>query len=305
MDVLDDVFNTLELRSELLSRTEISSPWRFRFEASQDAQFHVINFGGGYVCVDDVAEPVQVNSGDVIILPFGDGHEICDSLDSPLTKSVVMDHCNHDSFQLFPFAGEEPVTVLLCGIFYFASPSKHPLLQSLPRIIHVPGENGRLVDGFAATLEMIAYESKHQRPGASTLIQRLTDMLFIQAIRAWIETQSHEQPVWLDALRDPQIGAALHLLHQQINKPWTVAELASHVALSRSAFSLRFTELVGEPPIRYLTRWRMIKASGLLRAGFNVAEVTHRVGYESEVSFRKAFKRETGVPPGQFRQQSG
>ncbi|MDJ0754613.1 MAG: AraC family transcriptional regulator [Ardenticatenaceae bacterium] len=303
MDVLDDVFQVIELNSHLLSRTEISPPWRFRFEESDDAQFHIINFGQGFLCVDGENDPRLIRSGDMVILPYGDGHEICDALDSKITKAVEMNHCNHDEYQIFPFAGEAPITVLLCGIFYFTGRVKHPFLESLPRVIHIRGQNDSMTDGLPATMEMIAFESKRQRPGASTMMQHLTDILFIQAIRAWMAADNHEPFLWFDALRDPEIGQALRLIHQYPQKPWSVQGLAAEVAVSRSAFSTRFADLVGESPIRYLTRWRMIKANGLLKTGRPITEVAHLVGYRSEVAFRKAFKRETGIPPGKYQRQ--
>jgi AraC-like DNA-binding protein len=133
-------------------------------------------------------------------------------------------------------------------------------------------------------------------------LRRLTDILFIQIVRQWLETQSAETQSWLGALRDPQIGKALGLIHQAPQDAWTVATLATAVAMSRSAFAARFAQLVGEPPLQYLTRWRMSQATRLLGdQQLGLVEIANRVGYESEVTFSKAFKRQLGVAPGTWR----
>jgi AraC-like DNA-binding protein len=133
------------------------------------------------------------------------------------------------------------------------------------------------------------------------MLNRLTELLFIQVIRLWIDQQAEVSVGWVGALRDPPISAALGLIHQSPAHKWTVSELAEAVALSRSAFSARFTELVGEPPLTYLTRWRMLKATRLLKNDVGMETIAELLGYESEAAFRKAFKREIGMPPAQYR----
>lgn len=156
--------------------------------------------------------------------------------------------------------------------------------------------------GFTDIVSLIARESTLSQPGTQTMLRRLTEMLFIQVIRAWIEQQSQANGGWLAALRDQPIGTALALIHQSPERGWTVEELAEAVALSRSAFSARFTHLVGEPPMKYLTRWRMHIATRLLKNDVNMEEIASQLGYVSEVAFRKAFKREMGMPPARYRQ---
>jgi hypothetical protein len=147
----------------------------------------------------------------------------------------------------------------LCGAFHFDYPHNFPLLHRLPNLIHVRGTQGRVEDGFADIVRMIARESASQRHGTDVMLNRLTELLFIQVIRLWIDQQTEASVGWVGALRDQPISTALGLIHQSPAHKWTVSELAEAVALSRSAFSARFTELVGEPPMTYLTRWRMLR----------------------------------------------
>ena len=133
------------------------------------------------------------------------------------------------------------------------------------------------------------------------MLNRLAELLFIQVVRLWIEQQAEASVDWVGALRDQPISAALGLIHQSPERKWTVKELAEHVALSRSAFSARFTKLVGEPPLTYLTRWRMLRATRLLKNEVRIETIAELLGYTSEAAFRKAFKREIGIPPAQYR----
>lgn len=302
MDVLMDVLNALELKGWLSSRTEVVAPWRFDFLASQDSTFHIFNFGGGYLRVEGDPTPLRVEDGDVVVFPHGHAHTICDQLPSPLTQAAVhLDYDAHGEYEIFPFEGEGTRTVLLCGAFHFENPGEYPLLQCLPNIIHIPGEQGRLVQGFANIVSLIAYEAISRQAGAMVMLRRLTEMLFIQVIRVWIEQQAETTGGWLAALRDQPISTALGLIHQFPERGWKVEELADAVALSRSAFSSRFTHLVGEPPMKYLTRWRMHKAAHLLKNEVEIEKIAQRLGYASEVAFRKAFRREVGMPPARYR----
>lgn len=302
MDVLADVLNALELKGWLSSRVEIASPWRIHFAASRDSIFHILNFGGGYLCIEGEPVPLRVEDGDVIVFPYGHAHTICDELTSPLTKISHLDYNAHRGYEVSFFEGEGAKTRLLCGAFHFEHPGAYPLLQCLPKIIHIPGAQRRMARGFTDIVSLIARESTLSQPGTQTMLRRLTEMLFIQVIRAWIEQQSQANGGWLAALRDQPIGTALALIHQSPERGWTVEELAEAVALSRSAFSARFTHLVGEPPMKYLTRWRMHIATRLLKNDVNMEEIASQLGYVSEVAFRKAFKREMGMPPARYRQ---
>ena len=148
---------------------------------------------------------------------------------------------------------------MLCGAFHFDYPNDLPLLQRLPKLIHIPGAQGRMDQGLGGIVQLIARESASRQPGTDIMLKRLTELLFIQVIRLWIDEQGEGHGGWAGALRDQPVSTALDLIHREPERRWTVKELAAAAALSRSAFSARFTELVGEPPLTYLTRWRMLR----------------------------------------------
>jgi AraC-like DNA-binding protein len=301
MDVLTDVLNMLELKGWLSSRRELAPPWRYDFAASRDSMFHVLNYGSAYLQVDGEAEPIRVEDGDVLLFPMGHPHSLCDDPTSPLTRLVHLDYNPQRGHHVVYCEGDEPKPLLLCGAFHFAYPHDFPLLHRLPRLIHVRGTQGRVEAGFADIVRMIARESASQQPGAQVMLNRLTELLFIQVVRLWIDQQTGASIGWVGALRDQPISTALNLIHQSPEHRWTVQELADAAALSRSAFSARFSELVGEPPLTYLTRWRMLRATRLLKNEVRVETIAEQLGYESEAAFRKAFRREVGMPPAQYR----
>jgi AraC-like DNA-binding protein len=198
--------------------------------------------------------------------------------------------------------GGGAVSYFTCGSFEFQSPAESPLLSLLPPLIHIRGE---AEEWLASALQLLVYEARHARPGAKAMISRLTDVIFVQAVRIWMANQPADEAGWLGALRDPRIGAALGLIHRAPERAWSVSALAREVAMSRSPFAARFTALVGEPPLAYLTRWRMHLAMSLLRSDtLSVSEVARRVGYESAAAFSKAFKRRFGLAPGASRRRN-
>lgn len=301
MDILTDVLNSLELKGWLSSRRELTPPWRYDFAASKDSVFHVLSYGGAYLQVEGEDEPLRVGDGDVVLFPTGHPHSLYDDPASPLTRLVHLDYNPQRSHQVVNHEGEEMALLMLCGAFHFEYPHDFPLLYRLPKLIHIRGAQGRMEQGFADIVRWIARESASPQPGAEVMLRRLTELLFIQVIRLWIDQQVEPSVKWIGALRDQPISTALGLIHQSPERKWTVNQLAEAAALSRSAFSARFTELVGEPPMTYLTRWRMLRATRLLKNEVGMEAIADLLGYQSEAAFRKAFKREIGIPPAQYR----
>jgi AraC-like DNA-binding protein len=301
MDILTDVLTTLELKGWLSSRRELSSPWRYDFAATKDSTFHVLSFGGGYLQVDAESEPIRVEDGDVVLFPAGHPHSLYDDPTSPLTRVVHLDYNPERMHQVVNCEGKGPKPVLFCGAFHFEYPNDFPLLHRLPKFIHIGGTQGRMEQSFSDIVRLIARESASEQPGAEVMLRRLSELLFIQIIRLWIDQQAEVSVGWVGALRDQPISAALSLIHESPERQWKVQDLAKVAALSRSAFSARFSELVGEPPMTYLTRWRMLRAQRLLKNEVSVETIAELLGYKSEAAFRKAFKREIGIPPARYR----
>ena len=301
MDILTDVLNALELKGWLSSRRELVSPWRYDFAESKDSMFHVVSFGGAFLQVEGEATPRRVEDGDVVLFPTGHPHSLYDDPASPLTRLVHLDYNPQRERHIVTCEGAGPKLLMLCGAFHFEYPSYLPLLHRLPKLIHIRGAEGRMDRSFADIVQLIARESASRQAGTEVMLKRLTELLFIQVIRLWIDRQDEAAGGWVGALRDQPISAALGLIHQSPERRWTVQELAEAAALSRSAFSARFSEVVGEPPLTYLTRWRMLRATRLLKNEVRMETVAELLGYESEAAFRKAFKREVGIPPAHYR----
>jgi len=301
MDVLTDVLNALELKGWISARRELTPPWRYDFAASQDMIFHLLSSAGGYLSVEGDPTPLRVEDGAILLFPSGHAHSICDELTSPLTQVLHVDYDAQREYQGFPSASDESKMVVLCGAFRVDHLGAFPLLHSLPKVIHIPAEQGRTVQGFAEIVQLIAREATTPRLGTQVMLRRLTELLFIHVIRVWVEQQAASARGWVAALRDQPISTALGLIHHSPEHGWKVEELAEAVALSRSEFSARFTRLVGEPPITYLTHWRMHRATRLLKDNVEIEKIAALLGYESGVAFHKAFKREVGMPPARYR----
>jgi AraC-like DNA-binding protein len=308
MDVLTDVLNTVHLQSAVYFCTELTTPWGIRVPAQNDrAIFYVMTRGSCYLETDTLKLPVSLAGGDLMMLSHGDAHILRDRLNSPIVplEKLVKACSKCDPHRSIHHGGGGSLTAMVAGHFIFENKMSKSFLSTLPPLIHIHGEHGQVVPWLDTTLKWMAAETNSKNPGAQIMASRLTDMLFIQILRAHIAEHSgacNGKAGWLRAMADPHLGEAFELIHEQPNHPWTVAELASHVNMSRTAFAMRFTQLAGMPPLAYVTKWRMLKASDILRQSkATMTEIATNVGYESEASFSKAFKREMGVAPGTYR----
>ena len=182
MDVLTDVLNTLELKGWLSSRRELASPWRYEFAASKDSMFHVLHYGEAYLQVEGEVEPRRVEDGDVLLFPTGHPHSLYDDPRSPLTRLVHLDYNPEHGYQVVDQDGKGPKPLLLCGAFHFEHPSGFPLLHRLPKLIHIPGRQGHVKQEFADLVHLMAHESASQQPGSDVVLNRLSELLFIQVI---------------------------------------------------------------------------------------------------------------------------
>ena len=301
-DVLTDVLETVRVGAACYGRVEAAAPWGIGVEADeQDAKFHVVLTGDCWLDADG-QDSVHLHGGDLVALPHGHAHALRDAPSSPVRSLRELITVNGKCQPSITTGGDGAAATLVTGSFHFEDRRNNPLLSVLPPVIVLPGELSRSVHWLEPTLKFIACEAQSGRPGAQTVISRLADVLFIQIVRGYLATLPTSSSGWLGALGDSQIGAALGFIHQSPELDWTVQSLAAKVAMSRSAFASRFARLVGEPPLAYVTRWRMQKAAGLLRqSSATLADIAERVGYDSEAAFSKAFKRAVGSAPGAYR----
>jgi AraC-like DNA-binding protein len=331
-DILSDVLRSVRLRSAVFYFVSGEGDWVAEAPASREIadavmpdaehviEYHVVTAGQCWAAITG-EQPRKLNHGDVILLPQGDAHVVSSSpgmrANPGVDKYFEMER-NQRPFRVHYSNGAAPVSVdrdgdrssefrtpahattLVCGFIGIDARPFNPLLATLPRLLHLQGAGGRS-EQFA---QLAAEESAHKRPGSEALLERLSEMMFVDAIRRHVEQLPEQSTGWLAGLKDRFVGRALALLHERPSVQWTVEELSKQVGLSRSAFHDRFVELIGQPPMQYLTQWRMQAASRLLReTRASVASVALDVGYDSEAAFARAFKRAAGVPPAAWRRQ--
>ncbi|HEV2235782.1 MAG TPA: AraC family transcriptional regulator, partial [Ktedonobacterales bacterium] len=312
IDPLTEVLRDLRLASSFFAHSDMQAPWGLAFQATDGPAFHAIISGHCRMRLGS-GEPVELEQGDLILLPHGEDHEIADPADSPATPLAALSSTRvGNNVALCRICGSGARSVLICGRVDFAGPIANPLVEQLPRQMLLRRRDlAGAHEWLDATLGMLSAEAATLRPGAAAIMTRLTEMLVLQTVRAWLErdrnpnSNSNRERGWLAALSDPQVGQALALMHRRAEERWTVATLAQAIHLSRSVFSERFTNLVGLSPMQYLTCWRMQLASNWLREERRTpGEIAYRLGYSSEAAFSRAFKRYQHVAPGAIRRGS-
>ena len=326
-DVLSDLLRSVRLRGAVFYHISCRDEWSAEEPAAREIaeavmpgaehvmEYHMIARGQGWAAVSGLA-PARLAAGDVVMFPHGDAHVMSSApgkaphrLDADWVFSTrhqpkpMPIAFHHGVIQAgAPTPPGEAETVLICGFLSCDLRPFNPLIGSLPRLLHVPAPRvGAWVGGV---LEQAVIESRDRGPGGDAVLERLSEMMFVDAVRRHLEGLPEEATGWLAALRDRVVGRALALLHEQPARDWTLEELGREAGLSRSALHERFVGLVGETPMHYLTRWRMQLAAGLLRdSRENVAGIALQVGYDSEAAFARAFKRVAGLPPAAWRRR--
>ncbi|MBW4694251.1 MAG: AraC family transcriptional regulator [Lyngbya sp. HA4199-MV5] len=258
-------------------------------------KFHIVVQGQCWLQVEGWKQAIALSAGDLILLSNAPTHAFRDTLTSPV---VSVEHLQKpplaNGFKAVQYGGASPeiYSVIVSSGMQFCEAIHNPLLAALPLLIHIPGKAGRLMPWLRTNLESLECEVVADLPGRQTVLTRLAEILFVQAVRVYLSQLPEQQGGWLRALIEPGISTALGFMHRHPEQPWTVAALAQHASMSRSSFAARFTQLVGVPPLKYLTQRRMAIASTLLQEEhWTLQEIALRVGYDSEVAFSQAFKR--------------
>jgi AraC-like DNA-binding protein len=319
-DALSDVLRAVRLTGALFFQVDASSPWAVSVPASaalapvvmpaaqQVISYHVVTGGAGWAGLAGQS-PVRLETGDVVVFAQGDGY---------VMSSAPGLGCDTDlAFFRQAAAGELPPRFsdggggpegmeLLCGFLGCDVRPFNPLLATLPALVHLRRQPGAAGDGLSHLVEFAVAESAERREGGQCVLLRLSELMFVEVVRRYVAGLPPEQTGWLAGLRDPVVGHALALLHRRPGHPWTLEELARAAVTSRSALAERFSHFLGQPPMHYLTQWRMQVAARLLADGTaKVSAVAMEVGYDSEAAFSRAFKRLVGVPPSAWRRKTG
>jgi AraC-like DNA-binding protein len=301
-DALSEVLQDLRLSGAAYCRCELSHPWGLEFSPEEGAVFHFVAEGQCWLRRASPEPPVQIGAGDVALLPQGEGHALVSSADGATKRmdEMTREPLGQATYRL-KTGGNGALTRLVCCAVGFEEPTVHPLLELMPDVLVVRAGADR-DPSLSVLLEAMAAEVGTQRVGAATVMSRLADIVITRVVRAWVEARAQDATGWLAAIRDPRIGKALAAFHRRPAEPWSVESLAAVANLSRSAFSERFAAVVGVSPARYVVRWRMHLASAWLRKErLRVSDVAQRLGYDSEASFSRAFKRSVGLPPSALR----
>jgi AraC-like DNA-binding protein len=317
MDALSDVLKSVRLEGAFYLNAEFTAPWCIRGECSVASVrkrlagaehvvfFHFVTEGECKVRLTDGVEALDVSAGDLILIPQDDRHLLGSDLrlaPSEADSLFGAEGPTDGDFVHIRHGGGGAATRFVCGYLACGLSVCRPLLEGLPRLLRIPIGDGPASALLRELLRVGVRESSALRPGAESMLAKLSELMFVEALRRHVERLPPEGKGWLAGVRDTHVGRALALLHAEPGRTWTVDELGREVALSRSALAERFTALVGEPPIQYLMRWRLALAAQTLRSGREtIGRVAEHSGYESEAAFSRAFKREFGMPPAAWR----
>jgi AraC-like DNA-binding protein len=301
-DPLGEALSVLRMSGAFYCRTQLSAPAGLLLPPMGDCiSFHVVISGQCLLNVEGQAS-VGLVEGDVALVPHGRGHCLLTEASSSAANIFELPHeYESDRYALLrhgPDAGQ--LVELVCGAVQFGHPNAPNLAAELPPVIHMGTSqpHSPSPEGMPALLQLMAVEARQLRAGGETVVARLCDVLVIQAIRSWMESDAAQHAGWVGALHDPLIGGVLAALHRHPERDWTLASMAAHASMSRSVFSERFSDLVGQPAMQYLAMWRMgIALDQLKTSQLGIGDIAAKVGYSSEASFSRAFKRIRGVAP--------
>jgi AraC family transcriptional regulator, alkane utilization regulator len=317
VDPLSDVLSAIRLDGAVYIDAEFTAPWcvetRYGLHTARSELptsdhivfFHLLTHGACFACLANGQEVEKVRAGDILLLPHDDLHVLGSDISLPAENMRNSQPPAGGLLELRHGGGGE-VTRFICGYLACDRRASRALLNSLPPMLRLDLGDIALGGWLADLLRLGVVESRAQRPGSQSLLAKLSELAFTEALRRYAQSGAPSLRGWLAGLQDPFVGRALALLHGQPTRDWSVDKLAREVALSRSALADRFSTMIGEPPMQYLTRWRLtLAAQTLRRSSDGIALVAEQSGYESEASFTRAFKREFGVSPTTWRKTGG
>lgn len=303
MDALTDILNTLRLSSSLYFRTELTAPWGVHVPPKgKVARFHIVVRGQCWLKIDGQAEGVYMSNGDLVVIPHGAGHSIADQ-QSTATRPLadVLDEVAYVGSGPLVYGGGGAGCCLVCGEFAFDELGSHPLLDNLPSQLSVSGDSSYNSQWLDATIGFIAHEAASLKPGASAIIDRLSEIILIQVLRVSLESATEQIP-FLSAFSDPRINQVLSAIHRQPANDWSVEKLGQIANMSRSSFSNRFSQLAQMTPLQYVIFVRLQRASRmLLETSTSLIAIAEHIGYQSEAAFSQAFKKQFNLRPGEYR----
>jgi AraC-like DNA-binding protein len=314
MDALSEALSAVRLNAAVFFNAEMTAPWGFLSPPAAEVApllapglehmviFHLVTEGRAVVSVEGEPDLV-VEAGDIVIMPHGDAHIFSNGSPAVLQDGAeAVTRFLAGDISLTRYGGGGEATKFVCGYFGCERRACRLFLAGLPRVLKVNVRGDESGAWLESSLRHLVAEAASGRPGGMVLLSKMAEALFVEALRRHMAELPEDRTGWLAAARDPLVGAALAALHREPHRHWTLPELATEVGASRSVLSDRFHHFLGESPIHYLARWRLQLASRLLQADRkSVIEVAMDVGYESEAAFNRAFKREFGLPPAQYR----
>ena len=310
IDPLSDLLRVVRLDGAFFYAVEAAEPWIVESAPARELKpqilptsehlisYHILTGGRCYVRLIG-EEPVELGPGDVIVFPHGDPNVMSSGRDLR-APGVTTSFADRYPDTVVLGNGGPPAATFVCGFLGCDRGPFNPLLMSLPRLLHMRGMSTAWLDGFA---RQVTREAQLGRPGAGGVLTRLAELMFIELLRRYLDELPPGQTGWLAGLRDEIVGRVLGLIHAEPGRAWTLDELARRASSSRTSVAKRFTELVGQPPMQYLTQWRMQVAATLLsQSGTKLSAIGRQVGYDSEAAFSRAFKKSAGVAPGAWRE---
>ena len=318
MDALSDVLRVAHLTGGVFLRAEFFAPWcissRLTPEhcspvlgpASHMMIFHYVAEGEVHIQIEGEQDEDLIETGEVVLLPRNDMHLMGSDLSVPAVpgKEVIRPPRDGGLFSIH-HGGTGSCTRMVCGFLGCASTEGNPVISSLPPLLRVKLQQGGAAEWIRSTFQYAAEEVSAGRPGSETVLAKVSELLFVEAVRRYAEELPDGRTGWFSGLRDPHVARALALLHRDITRRWTVDELGREVGMSRSALADRFIRLIGVPPMHYLAGWRMQVATGKLRdTSDSLAQVAETVGYDSEAAFSRAFKKAFGTAPATWRRSN-